>query len=129
MRKLTVVVLAVLTLVACNGGVGSSTDATRASSCADLADVAINQLQVFVDEVVGDRSYEEFVEAYDADGGEAFAAATEVYSEGNMAVDARQTQLDCGVEFQDLICDRLDRVEGGGTGADQLLAPSREACG
>ena len=128
MRKLSLL-LVVVTLAACAQGVGSSTDPNRASTCIDLAGVAVNQLQVYLDQAVGDQSYEEFVAAYDSDGGETFLAATEGYSEQSLALDARRTELGCrDVELQELVCAGLIDLDVRGTAAERILEPSRSAC-
>lgn len=130
MRKsVAMVLLVALTLGACSQEPGLSTDPSGASTCAELADVAINQLQAFIDEAVGDQSYQEFVEAFEADGGETFNAATAVYSEGSLALDARRGEVACpDEEFRGLLCTRLEGLEVVGTAATQLLEPSRAAC-
>ena len=130
MRKSSaMVVLVALILGACNQDSGLPTDPAAASTCADLADIAINQLQVFIDQAVGTESYEEFVEAFEADGGEAFNDATAFYSESSVALDARRSEVGCpDEEFRVLLCARLERFEVAGTAATQLLEPSRAAC-
>ena len=90
----------------------------------------INHLQAFIDKAVGDQSYEDFVAAFEADGGEAFNGASLVYSEASLALDARRAEVGCpDEEFRVLLCARLEAVEATGTAADQLLEPSRAACG
>jgi hypothetical protein len=109
--------------------VGLSTDPSTADSCSDLAGVAINQLQDFVDRAVGEQSYDEFLAAYAADNGEAFTAASAAYAESSLATDIRRAELGCGDEFQHMLCDGLQSLETGGSAADEILAPSRAACG
>ncbi len=130
MRKSTAMVMLVaLMLGACNQESGLSTDPAAASTCPELADVAMNQLQVFIDQAVGTESQEEFVEAFEADGGEAFNEATAIYSESSVALDARRSEVGCAdEEFRGLLCARLERFEVAGTAATQLLEPSRAAC-
>lgn len=127
--RLLNLLLVVVTLTACGRGVGSSTDPSRAATCADLAYVAVNQLQVYLDEAVGDQSYDEFVAAFEGDGGETFLAATKGYSEQSLALDVRRTELGCtDGELQELVCARLADLEVRGTAAERLLEPSRTAC-
>ena len=130
MRKSTAMAMMVcLVLGACNQDAGLATDPAAASSCAELADVAMNQLQVFIDQAVGTESQEEFVEAFEADGGEAFNEATAIYSEHSFALDARRSEVGCtDEEFRMLLCSRLEGFEVAGTAATQLLEPSRAAC-
>ena len=130
MRKpAAMVVLVAVVLGGCSQESMLPTDPSGASTCAELADVAINQLESFVDHAAGARSYAEFVEAFEADGGEAFNAATAEYSEGSVALDARRAELGCpDEEFRGLLCARLEQIEAAGSAADQLLEPSRAAC-
>ena len=130
MRKSTAMAMLVcLVLGACNQGSGLATDPVAASTCAELADVAMNQLQVFIDQAVGTESQEEFVEAFEADSGKAFNEATVIYSESSVALDARRSELGCtDEEFRVLLCARLEDLEVAGTAATQLLEPSRTAC-
>lgn len=129
-KSAAVAMLATLMFSSCSQAPGLSTDPSEASTCAELADIGINHLQVFIDEAVGDQSYEDFVAAFEADGGEAFNGATLVYSEASLALDARRADVGCpDGEFRVLLCTRLEAVEMTGTAADQLLEPSRAACG
>jgi hypothetical protein len=123
------VILVALILGGCSPESGLPTDPSGASTCAELADVAISQLESFIDDAAAARSYEDFIEAFEADGGEAFNAATAVYSEGSVALDARRAEVGCpDEEFRGLLCARLEQIEAAGSAADQLLEPSRAAC-
>lgn len=124
------VVLLVVALASCGRDAGTSTDPSRAADCDELADIAINQLEAFLEDAVGDLSSEEFTAAYESDGGEAFSAVSESYSEASQALDIRRGELSCtDDEFQELLCARLDEFVAAGSAAEQVLGPSRSACG
>ena len=129
MRKALVLLLALaLTAAACgddDGGTGGSTDPADANSCEDLADVTINLIQEAIDAVAG-MDMADFLAM--ADEGTIPPEFERMESVGE-EIEARADQLGCTDEdAQQLVCDRLGRIETGSDVAELILTGVSAGC-
>lgn len=129
MRKALGLLLALaLIAAACgddDGGAGGSVDPADANSCEDLADVTVNLIQQAID-AVADMDMADFLSM--ADEGNIPPEFEQMETVGE-EIEARAEQLGCTEEdAQELVCDRLGRIEAGSDVAELILTGVSAGC-